>query len=259
MSKRLIQAQGGDIIAANASGSRAQNIFNQKAALYAQRGVITSESYLRLEYKTTGTLGVIPFQVLDNQGSKTVTERRLKINDTFTVMNTAFYLGIAPTGYDTDAKVAKTVLHTFPNKLVVTAAEAVNLQAIYNGYLNLVIDSTTFWDSVPMYGFYRAGQSQEGVGSSAANNSPIPRSQWDANFYGIDSITPSVELNGSANITLQANLPTAVDLTVATNGLICVLILTGFLHSGAQTVQRDVARQLENIANQNAARNVRRF
>lgn len=240
----LIKATGGDIIKASANGSRAQNIFNQKTELYAKKGVITSESYLRLEYKTTGTLSVIPFTVLDSQSGKTVTERRLKINDTFTVMAISFYLGIAPTGYDTDAKVSKTVLHTFPNSLVVTAAEAVNLQAIYNGYLNLVIDSTTFLDSVPMYKFYRVGTSQQGVGSDAANNAKIPRSQFDSEMYGISDQVPSIELNGGANITLNVNLPTAVDLTVATNGLICVLVMTGFLHSGAKDVQRDVAREL---------------
>lgn len=241
---KLIQATGGDIIKASSQGSRAQNLFNQKAALYAKRGVITSESYLRLEYKTTGTLSVIPFTVLDSQSGKTVTERRLKINDSFTVMAISFYLGIAPAGFDTDAKVSKSVLHTFPNKLVVTTAEAINLQAIYNGYLNLVIDSTTFLEAVPMYKFYRVGTSQEGVGSSAANNAPIARSQFETEMYGIADQVPSIELNGGANITLNVNLPTAVDLTVATNGLICTMILTGFLHSGGKDVQRDVAREL---------------
>jgi len=241
---KLIQATGGDIIKASSQGSRAQNIFNQKTQLYARRGVITSESYLRLEYKTTGTLSVIPFTVLDSQAGKTVNEKRLKINDSFTVMAISFYLGIAPTGYDTDAKVSKSVLHTFPNKYVVSSAEAINLQAIYNGYLNLVIDSTTFLDSVPMYKFYRVGTSQEGVGSNAAKNQQVARSQFETEMYGVADQVPSIELNGGANITLNVNLPTAVDLTVATNGLICTMILTGFLHSGGKDVQKDVAREL---------------
>jgi len=252
---KLIKATGGDIIKAPSQGSRAQNIFNQKTQLYAKRGVITSESYLRLEKNTTGTLSQIPFTVLDSQSGRNVTERRLKINDTFTVMAISFYLGIAPGGFDTDAKVAKSVLHTFPNKLVVTANEAINLQAIYNGWLSLVIDSTTFLDSVPMYKFYRVGQSQEGVGSSAANNAPTSRSEFDSEMYGIADQVPSIELNGGANITLQASLPTAVDLTVTTNGLICTLIMTGFLHSGAKDVQRDVARELRALSEMPGRRN----
>lgn len=241
---KLIKATGGDIIKAPAQGSRAQNLFNQKTSLYAKKGVITSESYLRLEYNTTGTLSNIPFTVLDSQSGRNATERRLKINDTFTVMAISFYLGIAPGGYATALEQSKSVLHTFPNKYVVSAAEAINLQAIYNGYLSLVIDSTTFLDSVPMYKFYRVGTSQESVGSTATNNHDIARSQFDAEMYGIADQVPSIELNGGANISLQATLPTAVDLTIATNGLICTLIMTGFLHSGAKDVQREVAKEL---------------
>lgn len=249
---KLIKATGGDIIQTPASGSRMQNIFNKKAQLYSKYGVITSESYLRLEYNTTGQTSVIPFTVLDTQSNKNATERRLKINDTFTVTGISYYIGIAPGGYDTAAKQAKTVLHTFPNKYVITAAEAANLQAIYNGYLSLQIDSTTFLDSVPMMKFYRVGTSQEGVGATAAFNT-IPRSEWTEPMYGLSEQLPSIELNGGSNFDLKVNLPASTDLTVATNGFISVLYFQGFLHSGAKDVQRRVQEELTKIGQKQTA------
>jgi len=245
---KLIKATGGDIIQTPASGSRMQNIFNKKAQLYSKYGVITSESYLRLEYNTTGQTSVIPFTVLDTQSNKNATERRLKINDTFTVMSVAFFIGISPLGYDTPAKLAQMVLHTFPNKYVVTAAEAVRLQALYNGYIQLQIDSPTFWDSIPMYEFFRVGTSQEGVGATAAFNT-IPRSEWTENMYGNVEQVPSVEFNGGSNFQMTIKLAASTDLSVTTNGATAVLYFGGFLHSGAQTVQRQVDAELRQNAN----------
>lgn len=241
---KTIEALGGNIIKNPAVGNRDQNVFNKKAALYSQFNVITSKSFLRLEANLAGSTQEINFTVLDTQGStKNATERRLKINDTFTVMSVGFYIGISPGGYDSAAKLAKMVLHTFPNKYVVTSAEAALLQAMYNGYIQMQIDSTTFWDSIPMYEFYRVATSQEGVGATAAFNT-IARSEWDSQMYGVNAQVPTIELNGGSNFQLSIKLPAATDLSVATNGATAVLYFQGFLHAGAQTVQRKVDEML---------------
>lgn len=249
---KTIKAQGGNMVKLPAQNSRLQAVFNKKAELYSKRGVITSESYLRLEANLSGNTQTINFTVLDTQGtSKNVTERRLKINDTFTVLGMGFYIGISPGGV-TAAALTKMVLHTFPNKYVVTSAEAAALQSLYNGYINFVIDSTTFWDSIPVSKFYRVGTAQEGYGATAAFNT-MPRSEWSDSMYGLTEQVPSIELNGGSNFTLAINLPSSTDLTVATNGATAVIYFQGFLHSGAKDVQRLVAAELDQQFKQQTA------
>jgi hypothetical protein len=77
-----IPALGGDIVAAK-SFSRGQALYNEKASQYAKQGIITTPSYLRLEQTATAVAtSIINFNTLDTSGTKTVTERRLKLNDT---------------------------------------------------------------------------------------------------------------------------------------------------------------------------------
>jgi len=66
-SSRFIKAQGGDIIAPRAF-NRAQAIQQEKAKLYARKGVITTPGYLRLEISLTGATNIVRFQVRDAQG-----------------------------------------------------------------------------------------------------------------------------------------------------------------------------------------------
>lgn len=247
----LIRAQGGDIVAPR-QFNRAQAIQQEKASLYARQGVITTPGYLRLEVNLTGATNVIPFQVRDAQGgSQNVTERRLKIADSFTVMGAAFYIGQAaitgPAIAPTPLQYAQMGLHTFPNPLVFTGAGiADNLQALYNGFLQVRVDSTVFVDSMPMLNFYRVATSQAGVGSNAANNQPVQRDEWPLSMYGRNEWVPTIELNGQANTEININLPVSANLVGAsTYQNIAVLYLTGFLNQGAASVQGQIQQALK--------------
>lgn len=247
----LIRAQGGDIVAPRMF-NRAQAIQQEKASLYARQGVITTPGYLRLEVNLTGATNVIPFQVRDSQGTtQNVTERRLKIADSFTVMGAAFYIGKAgitgPATAPTPLQFAQMGLHTFPNPLVFTGAGvADNLQALYNGFLQVRVDSTVFVDSMPMLNFYRVATSQAGVGSTAANNQPVQRDEWPLSMYGRNEWVPTIELNGQANTEVNINLPVSANLVgTATYQNVAVLYLTGFLNQGAATVQNQVNQALK--------------
>lgn len=247
-----IKALGGDILAAKAF-SRKQAVFNEKAQQYAGQGVITTPGYLRLEtlLATVGTatsLSQITFNTLDTSGTKQPTERRLKLSDTFTITGISFYLGggaSATVAAPTAVEQSKEELHTFPNTQVACiGAMSDELEALYNGYLSLRVDTTTFLDSVPMRQFYRVGDVQQGTITATGGNTGN-KSSWVSAMFGRNELLPTLELNGQANIewgiTLPASIPYTQPATTFTNA---VLILDGFLNQGAATVQRQLQRRL---------------
>lgn len=249
MKFRQIQAQGGNILPAKAF-SRKQAVFNEKAALYARQGVITTPGYLRLEtiapYNTATSS--ISFNTLDTSGTKTCTERRLKLNDSFTITDISFYLGAGANtvnGAPSAAEYSVQTLNTFPNPNVPSfAANADELEALYNGFISLRIDTTTFLDSIPMKQFYRVATSQFGVGSATAAIA-VQANEWPLSMYGRTELLPTIELNGQSNIEWSITLPNATNLSPTTGRFTnCVLILQGFLNQGAATVQRKVAQRL---------------
>jgi hypothetical protein len=245
-----IKATGGDIMAAKAF-SRKQALFNEKAQQYARHGVISTPSYLRLETTAPNSAtSTFAFNTLDTSGTKTATEKRLKLSDTFTITEIAFYLGTgSATSYaPTAAQYSTQSLNTFPNAQVASftgGTIATDMLAVYNGFLELRIDSTTFIDSIPMMNFHRVGTSQQGVGSSATNNVPVQRNEWPLANYGHVQMLPSIELNGTSNIQWSINLPNATNVAGASGSFVnMVLVLFGFLNQGAATVQTELQRKL---------------
>jgi len=248
-----INAMGGNIVPARAF-SRKQAVFNEKASQYASQGVITTPGYLRLEtlLSTSGSatsLNTINFNTLDTSGTKQPTERRLKLSDTFTITDISFYIGTGVatvatggtgTGQPGSVEQAKERLNTFPNQQVVAiGANTDELEAIYNGFLSLRVDTTTFLDSVPMRQFYRVGDTQTGTvfatGGTATN-----QSTWNT-AMGKTSLLPTIELNGQSNIEWSITLPTSIPYTqVADTFCNAVIVLEGFLNQGAAGVQRRV-------------------
>lgn len=248
-----IKAMGGDIIAAQPF-SRKQAVFNEKASQYAGQGVITTPGYLRLEQllATSGsatTLSQINFNTLDTSGVKLATERRLKLADTFTVTDISFYIGTgsaATVGAPTAAEQAVERLNTFPNSGVtaIGATNSVQLESIYNGYLSLRVDTTTFLDSIPMRQFYRVGDVQAGI-ITATGGVTTNQSSWPLSMFGRSELLPTIELNGQSNIEFGITLPSTVSYTqVAATYCTAVIILNGFLNQGAATVQRRVQNRL---------------
>lgn len=248
-----IKAQGGDIVAAQPF-SRKQAVFNEKASQYAGQGVITTPGYLRLEQllATSGaatSLSQINFNTLDTSGVKLSTERRLKLADTFTITDISVYIGTgsaATVGAPTAAETAVERLNTFPNSGVtaIGATNATQLEAIYNGFLSLKVDTTTFLDSIPVRQFYRVGDVQQGI-ITATGGTATNHSSWPLSMFGRSELLPTIELNGQSNIEIGITLPSTVTYTqVASTFCTAVIIFNGFLNQGAATVQRRVQRRL---------------
>lgn len=245
---RTISAMGGDIIPAKAF-SRRQAVFNEKAVQYAKQGVITTPGFLRLEsVAPSAAVSSFSFNTLDTSGTKTATERRLKLNDTFTITDISFYIGYGTATSDapTAAQYAVQKLTTWPNPLIteIGTTQAANLEALYNGFLSLRIDTTTFLDSIPMRQFYRVGTSQQGV-MGGTGGVIVQKDEWPLSMYGKNELLPTIELNGQSNIEFTITLPNATDCSGASTYFTnMVLVLQGFLNQGAAGVQKRVQRQL---------------
>lgn len=181
-------------------------------SLRHRKGVIITQSYLRLEV-LLGNTGALQFQILQNQQSQTLNERRLAITDSFLI--TALCIAIYKQGAGQAISAVK--LRTYPNSNIFAGAgEADALQAIYNGFLTLRVNSTVYIDSLDIYRFYRVGTAQEGLNTtvpgagiiSAYNGDDYPRGDYP--FYGI---TPSILVSGATKNEINLQLPDSVNMT----------------------------------------------
>jgi hypothetical protein len=232
-----------------------QALINRKRALYDKHGVVTTQGFIRAETLLQAGQSTIPFYVNQNQASQqqqTATEHRLTQNDTFTITNIAIYISKLGTSTPANVDYLTQVLRTFPNAQVFTGTtEAERLQAIYNGYLQLRLDTLVIVDSIPVMNYYRAPQSQQGVGA-ATGVIGIQRDEWPVSLYGSRDSKPTIEINGSKNNMFQIILSqngASIDLSpgdtpgVGANN--CILMLQGLLHQGAAGVQDKVQAELD--------------
>lgn len=248
----LYRGKGTDIIGINPE-SRAQSVWNLRQKMYAEAGVITSPSFLRIERTLDSTLSVIQFDLTDGNGATTrrPTERRLKIGDTFTVLGTCVHLGASEredaNTPSTNEQLQVMDLYTYPNETAFGVNSAGNLNGLYNGSCKLTIDSTVFIDGISMRDFYRVGTAQQGYGVGGAGNVQIARDSWDYQMYGQRELIPSIEINGGGDVSPQIIMGTSIDLSndVATTQNNIVWWFFGFLNTGAATVQN---RWLESLA-----------
>jgi len=220
--------------------SRPQALFNENFSKYAGQNVVVTPGYLRLEtgQLPSSAISQLSFQTLATSGVQTSTERRLKLADKFTVTGFSVYIGFGAIALGSTALAgdyARQRLLTYPNPNVAQiGSNADEWMSLYNGFVSLRIDTTTFIDSVPLMQFYRVGTSQQVT--AAPNQNGIARDEWPLSLYGSREALPSIDLDGKANIEWTITLPSAFNLAALTpesNFTNVVLILTGFLNQGA--------------------------
>lgn len=201
---------------------------------YPGENVVHTQSYLRLE-AALSTQTNINFSVLQNQGVANVTERRLAITDVFTITGISvmiFKAGAATTA--TQAEISQSILRTFPNPQVFTGSgEALALMALYNSFLSIKIDQRVFLASMDLYRFYRAGTSQQAVGSTAANNLPVQRDEWTETNYPFAKVAPTISISGAGNNEISIQLPTSTNLSGTSSQNFAVCYLRGILSQNA--------------------------
>ena len=190
-------------------------------------GVITTQSYLRFEKSIQGTFNSISFDVLVNQGSASTTERRLQLTDTFTITQLAIFIYQAGTTTTvTNPDKAKALLYANPNPNVFTQTVTDSLYNVYNGYMQLRVNTEVLIDSLDIMQFYRVHTTQNGAVTNATE-------EWNAINNGFKKIVPTITLNGAAKNEINLFFPESIDLTGDTKSNYIVCYARGFLNQNA--------------------------
>ena len=190
-------------------------------------GVITTQSYLRFEKSIQGTFNSISFDVLVNQGSAATTERRLQLTDTFTITQLAIFIYQAGTTTTvTNSDKAKALLYANPNPNVFTQTVADSLMNLYNGFMQLRVNTEVLIDSLDIMQFYRVHTTQNGAVTNATE-------EWNAINNGFKKIVPTITLNGAAKNEINLFFPESINMggTSASNYVVCYC--RGFLNQNA--------------------------
>lgn len=190
-------------------------------------GVITTQSYLRFEKSIQGTFNSISFDVLVNQGSAATTERRLQLTDTFTITQLALFIYKAGTTTAvTNGDKAKSTLFSWPNPNVFTQTVADSLMNLYNGYLQLRVNTEVLIDSLDIMQFYRVHTTQNGAVTNAQD-------EWPMINNGFKKIVPTITLNGAAKNEINLFFPESINLAGSDESNFVVCYCRGFLNQNA--------------------------
>ena len=190
-------------------------------------GVITTQSYLRFEKSIQGTFNSISFDVLVNQGSAATTERRLQLTDTFTITQLAIFIYNAGTTTTvTNVDKAKSTLFSWPNPNVFTQTVADSLMNLYNGFLQLRVNTEVLIDSLDIMQFYRVHTTQNGAVTNAQD-------EWPMINNGFKKIVPTITLNGAAKNEINLFFPESINLAGSASSNYVVCYARGFLNQNA--------------------------
>jgi hypothetical protein len=190
-------------------------------------GVITTQSYLRFEKSIQGTFNSISFDVLTNQGAASTTERRLQLTDTFTITQLAIFIYKAGTTTTvTNSDKAKALLYANPNPNVFTQTVTDSLYNVYNGYMQLRVNTEVLIDSLDIMQFYRVHTTQNGAVANATE-------EWNAINNGFKKIVPTITLNGAAKNEINLFFPESINLGGSAESNYVVCYCRGFLNQNA--------------------------
>ena len=186
------------------------------------QNAVLSQSYLRLEQiaDTTRTSYTFPVMVgtPSNSGaSQSITEQRLKLQDTFYVSEIGLYLVKNPSAGSNAG-----VPYTYPNPFVFPTGGA-PLYAIYTGgFLSLVVNGSVIIEELDCQQFLMIPQTQQTAAFAAAS----PQTE----FYGAGAksaqcvIEPNILFIGSKNNQFALNLKGSALSAVDANTVIAIVI-----------------------------------
>ena len=184
----------------------AKNLINQLG--YDASHAVLTPSFLRSEVllSTSAASYHVPVLINDNQnGTPTVREQRLALQDLFIVSSVQFLLtsGSATTGS------AKS--YTYPN-LTAFPTGAAQLYNVYNGYFNIQVNNQNVLPKWSLLQHLDVPQTQQNTNFNAATaTSPAQYSidQVSMDQYALQVCEPNIVLNGASNINASIVLPAA--------------------------------------------------
>lgn len=217
------------------SGITGREDFNQAMRLFMQafpnmtqeqilKDFKLTGSDLRLEQPTVANSNQYLFPVMVNIASTNVangsfnTEIRLNMQDIFLPMYVGFFLANPSSATDTTFN-----LFTYVNQ-VAFPANPVQMNAFYNGNLNISVNNTQYIKGWMLRRHYMVPQTQQtaafGPGSPGSDQLNGP----DDGFYPMQ---PYVLISGNSNMQINVNLP--VGPTAVDNFSRLVLVFRGLL------------------------------
>lgn len=184
----------------------AKNLINQLG--YDASHAVLTPSFLRSEVllSTSAASYHVPVLINDNQnGTPTVREQRLALQDLFIVSSVQFLLtsGSSTTGS------AKS--YTYPN-LTAFPTGAAQLYNVYNGYFNIQVNNQNVLPKWSLLQHLDVPQTQQNTNFNAATaTSPAQYSidQVSMDQYALQVCEPNIVLNGASNINASIVLPAA--------------------------------------------------
>jgi hypothetical protein len=184
----------------------AKNLINQLG--YDASHAVLTPSFLRSEVllSTSAASYHVPVLINDNQnGTPTVREQRLALQDLFIVSSVQFLLtsGSSTTGS------AKS--YTYPN-LTAFPTGAAQLYNVYNGYFNIQVNNQNVLPKWSLLQHLDIPQTQQNTNFNAATaTSPAQYSidQVSMDQYALQVCEPNIVLNGASNINASIVLPAA--------------------------------------------------
>lgn len=185
-----------------------------------------SQSTLRLEQPCVATSTTYTFPVLiniQNQQAAYNTEIRLQQQDSFVPTHIGFYLALPSSGTDTTFK-----LLDYPNPAIF--ANAVQMQAYYNGYMNIMINNVQYTQKWDLWRHWNTPQTQQTTALGAGS----PEDQFMGSDDGLYPMQPFILLIGSQNIQLTITIPVSPTAVDANSRL--VVLLRGVLAQNSTVV-----------------------
>jgi len=184
----------------------AKTLINQLG--YDASHAVLTPSFLRSEVLLTTSAASyhVPVLVNDNQnGTPTVREQRLALQDLFIVSSVQFLLvsGSSTTG---SAKA-----YTYPN-LTAFPTGAAQLYNLYNGYFNIQVNNQNVLPKWSMLQHLDIPQQQQNTNFNVASvTSPAQFAidQVSMDTYAMQVCEPNIVLNGASNISASIVLPAA--------------------------------------------------
>lgn len=188
------------------------------------KNAVVTEGFLRLEVEAA-TKDTYRFSVLENQGTQANTETRLKVSDMFLMTHLLVGAIYAVGALNDPIERAISPIYT-SNVGDLWFRLGDGVQALWNSSLEIIVDSTVYFDRYDILRFKRSGVAQKGLAASAnATSNVYLESQWDDKDWGFAQLTPFIFLGGRANNQISINMPAAINYTP--NSLAFVLIARG--------------------------------
>lgn len=197
----------------------AKNLINQLG--YDASHAVLTPSYLRSEVLLTTTSAAyhVPVLINDNQnGTPTVREQRLALQDLFIVSSVQFLL---TSGASTSGSAKN---YTYPN-LTAFPTGAAQLYNVYNGYFNIQVNNQNVLPKWSLLQHLDIPQTQQNTNFNAATaTSPAQYNvdQVSMDQYSLQVCEPNIVLNGASNINASIILPAAPS-TVDANTYVATL------------------------------------